>query len=380
MDYTYHKINSFFGLKDYNGSQHSGFVNLLLQNFFSDVHHLTTGISGRFDDYNETLYDRWTYYTSLFPVIRRTASHEYDLSRKELVGGIFGEYTLNLDNKFVLVTGLRADYNNLYKWLITPRVNLKYDVTENLVLRGSAGHGYRSTNIVSDNIGILATGYEIKIDNDLKIESAWTYGGSLMYYLNLLNDEKSYVSIDYFRTDFSNQTLVDQEREYGKLRIYKLQGKSYTNTFQIDFSVEPITRFTVSTTFRYNDNKVDLAGQGLVETPLRDRYKGVLNLQYGTPMYKWTFDITAQINGQSRLPNFMPDNYSPVYPLFFAQITRKFKGTELYAGMENILNYKQKEPVLSANDVFSPEFNSSVIWGPLMGRRIYAGIRYTLFK
>jgi outer membrane receptor for ferrienterochelin and colicin len=296
------------------------------------------------------------------------------------VGGAFGEYTYNVNNKLVLVTGLRADYNNLHQWLITPRVNVKYDITEHLTLRGSAGRGYRSANVVTDNIGMLATGYEIKINNDLRMESVWTYGGSLIYYFKLFNDDRSYLSVDYFRTDFSNQVLVDQERERGKVWVYNLLGKSYTNTYQIDFNTEPVPRFTVSATFRYNDNKVDLAGQGLVETPLRDRYKGVLNLQYGTRMYKWTFDFTAQINGQSRLPNFMPDTYSPVYPLFFAQVTRKFRSMDVYVGVENIANYKQENPILFADDPFSPDFNSSVIWGPLMGRRIYAGLRYTLFN
>jgi outer membrane receptor for ferrienterochelin and colicin len=377
-DYTFHELHSFFGMKGYNGRQHSGFVNVLLQNFFNDKHHLTTGLSGRFDNFDETLQDKWTYFTPSSE--RHTSSRNYDLSRREVVGGAFGEYTYNAGNKFVLVAGLRGDYNNLHRWLVTPRVNVKYDVTESVALRASAGRGYRSANVISDNIGMLATGYEIKIDHNLPIESAWTYGGSLIYYFKLFNDERSYLSLDYFHTNFSNQVLIDQEREPEKVWVYNLQGKSYTNTYQIDFSTEPVPRFTVSATFRYNDNKVDLAGQGLVETPLRDQYKGVLNLQYGTRMYKWTFDVTAQINGRSRLPNFMPDDYSPAYPLFFAQITRKFRGMDTYVGVENILNYKQPHPVLSANDAFGPAFNSSVIWGPLMGRRIYAGIRYTLFK
>jgi outer membrane receptor for ferrienterochelin and colicin len=367
-DYTFHELRSFFGKKDYNGRQHSGFMNVLLQNFFNDKHHLTTGLSGRFDDYDEALHHK---------------SLRYDLSRREVVGGAFGEYTYNAGNRFVLVAGLRADYNSLHRWLITPRVNVKYDLTENVTWRASAGLGYRSANVITDNIGMLATGYEITIDDNLPVESAWTYGGSLMYYFKLFNDERSYLSVDYFRTAFSNQILVDQERKAGTVWVYNLQGKSYTNTYQIDFSTEPVPRFTVSATFRYNDNKVDLVGQGLVETPLRDRYKGVLNLQYGTRMYKWTFDITAQINGRSRLPNlpdFIAGDYSPAYPLFFAQITRKFRGIDTYLGVENILNYKQQNPVLSADKPFDTAFNSSVIWGPLMGRRIYAGLRYTLFK
>lgn len=373
-DYNYHKLNSYFGLKDYDGTQHDAFVNILLQNFFNDRHHLTTGLSGRFDNYDESFRDFWLAGGS------QPMYQDYNLGRKEYVGGVFSEYTFNLDNKFVAVAGVRADYNTLHKWMFAPRLNVKYDITDNIVLRGAAGRGYRSPNIIADNIGILATGRKIQIDNDLTMEEAWTYGGSLMFYFKLFNDEKSYISFDFFRTDFSNQVLIDQERNTDLVWIYNLRGKSYTNTYQIDFSTEPIERFTIAATFRYNDNKTDLIGQGLMETPLRDRYKGVLNLQYATRLYKWTFDITAQINGKSRLPNFMHDEYSDVYPMFFAQITRKFKGLDIYIGVENIFDYMQHDPILSPENPFSPKFNSSVIWGPLMGRKIYAGIRYTLFK
>jgi hypothetical protein len=222
------------------------------------------------------------------------------------------------------------------------------------------------------------------------MEDAWMYGGSLMFYFKCFEDEKAYISLEYFRTDFINQVLVNQEKIntytnlYDMIYVYNLNGRSYTNAYQIDFSAFPIERFNVTATFRYNDTKADLQGQGLVEMPLVDRYKGVLNLQYATPMNKWIFDVTAQINGQSRLPNFVhndqKDHYSPVYPMFFAQVTKNFKGLAIYAGVENILNYTQDNPILSPENPYSYGFNSSVVWGPLMGRKVYAGLRYTIFK
>ena len=377
-DYTYHKINSFFGMKDFDGVQHSAFANVLLQTNFNEQHRLTTGLSFHFDDYDETLTDRWLDNSA------SSFSQTWDLSRREIVGGIFGEYTFTLDDKLVVIGGLRADYNSQYQWLITPRANLKYSFTEQLILRASAGRGFRSANVVTDNIGMLATGREIRIDDDLKLEDAWTYGGSLMFYFKVFNDEKAYISLDYFRTNFTDQVLVDQERDYSKVWVYNLKGRSYTNAYQIDFSAEPVERFTVALTFRYNDTKAYYEGQGLVESPLIDRYKGVLNLQYATRMSKWIFDITAQINGQTRLPNFVhndnTNHYSPVYPMFFAQITRRFRGVDVYAGVENMLNYMQHDPIISPDAPYSPAFNSSAIWGPLMGRKIYAGVRFTMFK
>ncbi|MCL2097349.1 MAG: TonB-dependent receptor [Bacteroidales bacterium] len=384
-DYTYHDIQSFFGVKEYNGTQHAAFLNLMFQNIFHEHHKFVAGLSGQFNDYNEKLNDNW--FDGVNPMVQ---SNILDLSRRETAGGVYGEYTFNRDEKLVFITGMRIDYNNLYKkWLFTPRANLKYDFTDNIILRVSAGRGFRSANIIPDNIGILATGRQIDIADNLQLEDAWTYGGSLMFYFKCFEDERAYISLDYFRTDFINQVLVNQEISsapnlYDKVHIYNLNGRSFTNAYQIDFSAFPVERFNVTATFRYNDTRADLQGQGLTELPLVDRYKGVLNVQYATRMNKWVFDATAQINGQSRLSNFVyddqKDHYSPVYPMFFAQITRNFKGLSIYLGVENILNYMQENPILSPNAPYSYGFNSSVIWGPLMGRKFYAGLRYTIFK
>ena len=175
---------------------------------------------------------------------------------------------------------------------------------------------------------------------------------------------------------------MDQEAESNKVLIYNLDGKSFTDSYQVDFSVEPIERLSVIATFRYTDAKVELQGQGLVDRPLMSKFKGVLNIQYATRMSKWTFDLTGQLNGKSRLPNFVEgeEQYSPMYPMLFAQITRKFKGLDLYVGGENLLNYKQSNPIISADNPFSPDFNSTAIWGPLSGFKAYVGLRFTLWK
>jgi hypothetical protein len=97
-------------------------------------------------------------------------------------------------------------------------------------------------------------------------------------------------------------------------------------------------------------------------------------------MNKWTFDFTAQINGPSRLPEIMGGGYSPVYPMFFAQVTKKFRNLDVYVGGENLGNYRQPHPIMGADNPYSPEFNSTLIWGPLMGRKVYLGLRFTLWK
>lgn len=375
-DYTYHQIDSYFGLKEYNGRQNSVFANFIYQDEFGEHHRINAGIRNQFDLFDETLLDQYI-------ISNDWKGNTYNLDRRENAIGIYGEYTYNLGDKFTAVAGVSLDYNNLHGFLLAPRANIKYAFTDDIIFRASGGRGYRSPNVVVDNIGMLSTGREISIAPNLDMEDAWTYGGNITGYLPIGENRNSYLSFDYFRTDFNRQIVVDQEFDLSKVSIYNLDGKSFTNTYQFDFSIEPIERFIIIATYRYTDAKVTLAGQGLVERPMTSRYKGVLNLQYATRMSIWTFDFTAQLNGPCKLPAFMVENgveTSPAYPVLFAQITRKFRGVDVYIGGENLTNYKQKNPIIGWENPYSSEFNASQVWGPILGWKVYAGMRFTLWK
>ncbi|MDR2585771.1 MAG: TonB-dependent receptor [Prevotellaceae bacterium] len=382
VDYTYHILDSYFGWEErkYNATENTLFANLMFQFGIKEAHRFNFGLSGHYDHIDEELSpDFWmisppTISSFDYPFSSNVTGH------KEQSWGVYGEYTLHGQDKLLLVLGSRLDYNNLYGWLFTPRANIKYDFTENLIFRASGGKGYRAPNLIADNMGILSTGRLIRFDEHLDMEQAWTYGLNLTGYFTVGFGERSSLSFDFFRSDFTKQVLIDQERDKHYVWFYNLDGRSYTNTFQVDMMLEPIERLSILTTFRHTDAKVHLAGQGMVERPLTGKYKGVLNVQYATRMNIWTFDVTAQLNGPSRLPNFVDGDYSPVYPMFFAQVTRKFRDIDIYLGGENLSNYKQPHPIIDADNPFSRDFNASVIWGPLMGIKAYIGLRFTLWK
>lgn len=376
-DYTFHDLRSFFGLKTFDGTEHTANLNALFQSSFGAGHDYMIGAGLRRDVYRQELLDVWR------PASGRTLqTASTNLDRNETVGGLFGEYTFSYNDRLTLVAGLRADYHSLFQWMITPRATLKYTVADRLILRASGGRGFRTPNAIADHIGVMATGRQIAIDEPLDLEDAWTYGGSATGYFSLFQDDRASLGFDFFRTQFASQLLADQESDLARVLIYNLDGQSFSNTFQIDFSTTPAERFTVMATFRYTDAQTAYRAGRLRERPLNDRFKAVVNLQYATRMNIWTFDFTAQWNGQTRLPDFAVADgrrYSPVYPLLFAQITRKFRSLDLYVGCENIFNYTQPDPILRASDPYDAGFNSSVVWGPLMERRIYAGLRFTLF-
>lgn len=388
LDYNYQKMDAYFGSTFYDAAQHSAFANFLYQNEINDSHKFTLGASAVLDIYDEDFY-------RVLTAIPQAQS--FSGISKLGNAGIFGEYTYKIGDKFTFIGGLRGDYYDAVekgKFKVSPRLNLKYAPIEEIVLRANGGRGLRYANPLIDNIGVFSTGKKFQgAFKEHILEDAWTFGGNITYYMPFGASSNTYLSFDYFRTQFVQQMIVDYE--YGNeptlINFYALNGnRSYTDNFQVDFSVDPFERFNINATFRYTNAKQELAGWGLIEKPMTSRYKGVLNLQYATNLNKWIFDFTASINGPSRVYYFMEGMqgirerhgkyYSPAYPLLFFQITKRFKGVDLYAGVENLTNFKQKDVVIDASNPRSLNFDASAIWGPLMGIKGHIGVRFTLWK
>ena len=390
VDFDHFNEDAYFGLNTYAGNENTLSANLMYAHYFTYRSSLNVGVQGHFSSVRETLDNRT-------PWIAESSSTVYDLDRKENEAGAYAEYTYTIKDKFSLVAGVRGDYNTWYdKFYFTPRGHVKWNITPTTTLRASAGLGYRSTNVITDNIGILATGRRILFDGEAsetafkgidRMEKALTVGGSLTQSFSLLGQDDMTLSVDYFRTQFYNAVVVDQEWVPQYIDIYDSRGKSYTDTYQIDLSWTPVERLDIFATFRYTDSEMTIdrpdGGTARVERPLVSRYKTLLNIQYATKFRRWVFDATAQLNGPSRIPTqngiLDDDSYSPRYPMFYVQVSRKVGKFDIYAGCENIADYRQKDPILHASNPYSAEFNSMNVWGPLMGRKFYIGMRWNLY-
>ncbi len=389
-DYSYQDMDSYFGSTKYLAGQHSAYANLLYQNVINDSHRFTLGLNGTFDRYDEDF--------SRTVMVMGPVTAGYNGITNLANAGVFGEYTFHAGEKFSAIAGLRGDWFHGHGFKVSPRVTLKYMPIDEIVIRANGGRGLRYSTPLVDNIGVFSTGKEFKgAYNDHILEDAWTFGGNITYYIPF---GSSYVSFDYFRTQFAQQMVVDYEHFDNVIDFYALDGnRSFTDNYQLDFSIDPFKGFNITTTFRYTDARIELAGKGLVEKPMTSRFKGVLNLQYATNLNKWIFDFTASVNGSCRVYNFMKNRLddegnllykngrTPVYPLLYAQVTRRFKGWDVYIGAENLTNFRQKDIILgSAKDAdgfVNPRqasFDASCIWGPLMGIKAHIGFRFTLWK
>lgn len=365
QQFTYHNLDSYFGLKDYKAKQVSYYANALFQSYINNTNHsYTTGLSFVYDQYDEALND------STF-------------NRTEIVPGTFFQYTYSDGEKINVIAGLRADHHNYHGLFFTPRLLMRYTINQHTILRASAGKGYRSANVLAENTSLLASSRRIEFKSPPKLENAWNYGLNLSKFIDIGNRELT-LNFDLYRTDFINQVIIDRDSDISKILIYNLEGKSYSNSFQVEANYELIKGLDVTAAFRVNDVKMTLDNKLQVK-PMVNKFKGLINLSYVTNLKKWQFDFTSQFNGQTRLTStesfpeiHRRDDVSPAYTIINAQVTKYFRQWNIYLGGENLTNFVQKHPIIAAENPFGNHFDSSMIWGPISGAKIYIGLRYTI--
>jgi len=375
LAYSNHQQDSYFGLNVYDIKHESLYSNLLFNSIIGDTRSkFKTGINFTYDKYNELV---------------NTTNYK----RKENSLGVFFEYAFDNLEDFSLTAGVRVDTHNLLGTFITPRLHLRYAPWENGVFRASAGRGKRSANIFAENQQLFASSRKIDIDAvggniyGLNPEIAWNYGVSYLQKFNLFN-KKGDITFDFYKTDFSNQVVVDWENPQA-VSFYNLNGKSIANNFQLELNYELAKNLNLRTAFKYFDISTDYK-TGKIQKPLQPNNRFFVNISYETATKEngsqWKLDLTFNNIGEQRLPNTAtnPTQYqlpinSERYSLLNSQITKVFSNKfEIYAGGENLTNVQQVNPILGSENPFGPNFDSTIVYSPIFGRAIYAGLRFKI--
>ncbi len=367
-----HRQDAYFGMTDYQAEQQSVYSNLIWQSILGNTNHqYRTGVSFQMDRFEEAL-----------------TFGSYN--RLEWVPGAFLEYTFNHLDKFTAVAGIRADYHNNYGAFVTPRLHLRYEPVEKTVLRASAGRGQKTASIFAENIGIFASSRSLLLDGTsegtpygLDAEVAWSYGLHFAQGFRLGKGD-AVLSLDYYHTRFTNQIVVDLDLDPQQVHFYNLEGSSFSNSMQVQLDLEPLERYEIRLAYRFNDARTTYSGE-LLSRPLTSRHRAFVNMAYETEGH-WTFDVTWHWQGSKRIPGTEenPEPYqmadrSPGFSLVNFQVGKKlFERLEVYAGVENLFDFKQEQPIIASQDPFGPWFDASLIWGPVFGRKLYGGLRFRI--
>ena len=355
-----HNQEILFGNTNYMALQESAYLNLIAQTYIGTTNNvLRYGASYYADRYNENY-----------------ESTNFD--RTDLTTGVFSEYSYtSLDNKLVLVAGVRGDYLNSHGFEFLPRLNIRYNPGEQTVVRFSGGKAMRVANPIAENTTFFASSRNFEVQDSLGVELAWNIGANLSHCFKLFEREATF-NVDAYRTQFESQVVVDIE-DPSKLRFYNLEGESYSNSIQFDVNYELFERFDIKLAYKINQVYSTFDGKKQL-SPLVPENRALANFAYSTNhKNQWLFDYTWNYIGKSRIP-YHPltetgKTFSDPFYVMNSQVTKRFKMLDIYLGVENLLNYKQNDPILGSNDPFGSNFDASLIWAPVMGRLIYTGIR-----
>ena len=368
---SFHRQNSEYGIKRYDAIQRTAYASLMLEHDFNDIHSLSTGLSFVRDYYNQRLDGVGTVNCG---------------TESESVSGAYAQYTLNLHKKLIAMVGLRADISSEFDGFVTPRTHIKWAPNKNIALRVSAGKGYRNSHVMAENNYLLTCGRTLYIDGNLKQEEAWNYGVSGMLRFPVFGRGVT-LNAEYYRTQFGNQTVIDYDSNPGVISIHNLNGgKSYSNTFQVDATCMVFEGMTLTAAYRLNDVKCTYGNAGLLSKPLTSKYKGLVSASYKTPLGLWQFDATLQLNGGGRIPahydsgNLVGASRFHSYEQLQAQITREFRHFSVYVGAENLTAFRQKKPLINAENPWDASFDPTLVWGPVKGRMFYVGVRMNFEK
>lgn len=377
--YSNHDQESYYGLNQYDIKHNSIYANAIYNSIISDSRHkVKTGLNYTYDYYDEL-------------VNARSLGEEYERTENSI--GAFFEYAYDNLDKLNLTAGIRVDNHNALGFFVTHRVHMRYTPWEKSALRASIGRGKRSANIFAENQNLLATSRSINIRNTngevygLDPEIAWNYGVSFLQGFNLF-ERKADLTFDFYRTDFENQIVVDLENPQ-EINFYNLKGDSYANSLQIEFNYNVFEHFDLRAAYKYYDVKTQY-DSGKLEKALTPKHRLFANVSYETHVKDngahWKMDATYNWLGEQRFSSTVSSpieyrlpEHSPTVATLNAQITKVFSPKfEVYLGGENITNVKQSNPIVSADNPFGENFDTTFVYGPIFGSNYYAGLRYKI--
>ena len=374
--FSNHNQQSYFGLNQYDIKQQSYYSNLIFSSIINNtMHKFTTGLNFTYDKYSEFV-------------------NLSDVSRIDNSAGAFFEYTYDDSDKFSYILGGRFDYHNRLGAFFTPRVHVKYNPWEKAVFRFSAGRGKRAANIFAENQQLFASSRVFSVLNtDGKIyglnpEIAWNYGLSFTQNFIFLG-KKVDVTIDFYRTDFQNQAVVDVMNSPQQVLFYDLKGKSFANSLQFDFNLELVKHLNLRTAYKYYDIATDYLS-GTFQRPLQAKHRVFGNIEYETHIsdhgQQWRFDATVNWMGKQLLPTTATNpieerlpEFSPSFTTMNMQVTLQQSSTlEFYFGVENLGNYRQLNAIIGEHNPFGNYFDTSIIYAPVFGQMFYGGFRFKI--
>ena len=381
-----------FGNRYYDGQQNTFRANVLRSGFLgSEDRQFSAGVSYLYDDF----FERGTWGAA--PTEEEANPEEW--ARTEHVPGAFLETTWTGNPRGMVVAGLRVDQHNLWGTVVTPRLHARWSATEQTSLKMVAGTGFRTPNVLMEELGVWASNRTWIVDGPLEPERGWNAGFNVTSKFKLGYRDADF-ALDGYWTEFQNRAVVDLDADAHAVRIYNLgdrESRSVTAQAELGWSVH--RRVDMRLAYRYVHATTQRDGaeaQGTLVDPYVPQHRAFTQWSYSSKANdrgaSWMGDLTMQWVGPQRIPRPDADfddrpasDFEDDFVVVNGQISRVFApGIDLYLGVENILNYRQQNPIVAAQlayedgQMFQENMDASLVYGPIFGRMVYVGGRLTL--
>jgi outer membrane receptor for ferrienterochelin and colicins len=359
-----HTIDGNFGARKFSGEEYRGYVNAIYdRELGSAAHALKAGASLVGQDLTQKL-------------------DSVTIARSLLTPGVFAEYTYT-GTRITAVLGARYDSQKDFGDQFSPRLHVKIIADEYTDIRLTTGKAWRLPNVIIDNSSLLATNKAWSLPGKIQQEVVWNSGISVVRRLKLFRRESS-VTADFYHARFQRQLVIDRERSTDTFYFEFQENNAFSNAFQAEFSFMPARTLTLRFAYKYLQVMAKYDGK-LVQQVMIPQHRGLFNVAWLSRNKKWEADATLSVFGKVRLHDvLLPDGThlhgqtgGPV-PMVLAQLTHHFRKFDAYLGGENLANFTQADPIISAGDPYNAAFDATRTWAPVLGTIFYAGVRFEI--
>lgn len=351
----------------------------------------------------DNLYDE----SGMYVVVDPTSSY-YGKSYKSIANksakdlGLFLQDEWSITEKLMFVPGIRADKhisNESYstdrqvfdfafpqsefdKISVNPRLAIKYDLSESIILRTNFGTGFRAPYGFSEDLHLCSGSPRIWKSSSLKPETSMSYNFSADYYGSFVT-----VSANVFRTDLKNKIGFNVADKNVAALGYDYQWENIDDAFvqgiELAFQLQVLSNLnlTISSTLnqgKYYHPRADWVGTEYESIskyiPRFPSTTGDFTIEFAPK--NWQFSLRGSLQGAMYIDYYSED---PLYTskikktnpfmLFNASASRKFDMFKIYGGIDNIFNYVQDERHLD---------DAAFMYAPIFGRMYYLGVSLEL--
>jgi outer membrane receptor for ferrienterochelin and colicins len=314
--------------------------------------------------------------------------------------GLFVQNEMQLDSaaKHKLLLGFRGDYNDVYRFVPSPRIAYKWAPHFRIITRVNLGTGFRIVNVFTEDHAALTGARTVEFVNKIKPEQSYNGSLNVVYKMNVTPSNMIIWDATLFYYYFTNKIYANYDVDPNKVIYDNLNGYAFSRGGSLNATLASTNNFKFILGATYSDvenvNK-DSTGKEVLSWQLQSpRWSGNIVVSYNFPSPNFKIDVTGNWYGPQRLP-ILPNDYRPEFSPWFCllnlQLTKTFNTRlEVYGGVKNIFNFIPNDPIMRPNDPFDKQaadpvnnpngytFDPSYNYAPVQGIRGYVGVRWSI--